>query len=174
MVADIEELEEMNASELHARSLNSKEVLTPKKGEQFIFPIADGTVKTSGGDQQLRTSTLLPDSPDRGEEQDNLRGESERSSLTSRQDSSWYDGEAKSDFGLSQEISFTVITWNSESNCTCRLNNSFPIALKYIDVTRTTDTTLDVMLDKILTITGMLMDIVNCQIRGLVSPDGHT
>ena len=30
MVADIEELEEMDASELHARKLNAKEVLTPK------------------------------------------------------------------------------------------------------------------------------------------------
>ena len=26
-------------------------------------------------------------------------------------------------FGLSQEISFTVITWNPESNCTCRPKN---------------------------------------------------
>ena len=30
MVADIEELEEMDASELHARKLNVKEVLTPQ------------------------------------------------------------------------------------------------------------------------------------------------
>ena len=30
MVADIEELEEMDASELHARRLKSKEVLTPQ------------------------------------------------------------------------------------------------------------------------------------------------
>ena len=44
MIADIEELEEMDASELHARSLNAKEVLTPMKGDNFIFPVADGTV----------------------------------------------------------------------------------------------------------------------------------
>ena len=50
------------------------------KGENFRFPIADGTVKISGGDQDLRTSTLIRDSPDRGEEHDNLRGESEGSS----------------------------------------------------------------------------------------------
>ena len=37
MVADIEELEEMDASELHARRLNAKEVLTPMKGEKIIF-----------------------------------------------------------------------------------------------------------------------------------------
>ena len=56
MVADIEELEQMDASKLHARRLNAKEVLTPMKGETYIFPIADGTVKISGGgDQDLRT-----------------------------------------------------------------------------------------------------------------------
>ena len=32
MFADIEELEEMDASEIHARRLNAKEVLTPMKG----------------------------------------------------------------------------------------------------------------------------------------------
>ena len=78
MVADIEELEEVDASELDARRLNAKEVLRPKKGDKFMFPVADGTVKTPGEDQGLRTSTLIRDSPDRGEEQDNLRGESDR------------------------------------------------------------------------------------------------
>ena len=46
MIADIEELEEMDASEIHARRLNAKKVLTPMKGDNFIFPVADGTVKT--------------------------------------------------------------------------------------------------------------------------------
>ena len=63
--------------------LSAKEVLTSMKGDNFIFPIEDGTVKLSGGDQDLRTSTIIQDSPDRGEEEDNLRGESEGSSSTS-------------------------------------------------------------------------------------------
>ena len=46
MVADIEELEEMDASELHARRFNAKEVLTPMKSDNLIFPVADGTVRT--------------------------------------------------------------------------------------------------------------------------------
>ena len=33
MVADTEELEQMDASELHATRLNAKEVLTPMKGD---------------------------------------------------------------------------------------------------------------------------------------------
>ena len=98
MVADNEELEEMDASELHVRRLNAKEVLTLMKGEFFIFPVAEGTVKISGEDQDLRVSTLIRDRPDRGEEQGNLRGESAGSSSTPLQDSSWYDGEARNDF----------------------------------------------------------------------------
>ena len=38
MVADIEELEEMDASELHARRLDAKEVSTPQRSGNFIFP----------------------------------------------------------------------------------------------------------------------------------------
>ena len=48
MVADIEELEEMDASELHARRLNAKEVLTPQRSGNFTFRVADGTVKING------------------------------------------------------------------------------------------------------------------------------
>ena len=47
MVADIEELEQMDASHIYAKRLNVKEVLTLMSGEKFIFPIADGTVKLS-------------------------------------------------------------------------------------------------------------------------------
>ena len=48
MVADIEELEEMDASELHARRLNAKEVLTPKRSGNFTYLVEDGTVKIFG------------------------------------------------------------------------------------------------------------------------------
>ena len=46
MVADIAELEKMDAFELYAGRLNAKEVLT-QNGEHIIFPVADGTVKLS-------------------------------------------------------------------------------------------------------------------------------
>ena len=68
--------EQMDASEIHAKRLNAKKVLTPMSGEKLKVPIADGTVKLSGGDQVLRTSTLIQDRPDRGEEQGNFQGES--------------------------------------------------------------------------------------------------
>ena len=71
LVADIEELEKMDASESRAKRFNAKGVLTPQHGDKFISPV-DGTVKLSGRDQVLRTFTLIRDNPERGEEQENL------------------------------------------------------------------------------------------------------
>ena len=51
LVADIEELEILDASEIRARRLNAKEIITPENGENFVFPMAGGTVKLSGRDQ---------------------------------------------------------------------------------------------------------------------------
>ena len=51
LIADLEELETMDASEIYSKRLNAKEVIFPKQGE-FIFPIADGRIKTPGEDGQ--------------------------------------------------------------------------------------------------------------------------
>ena len=69
MVADIEELETMDASEIYAKRLNAKQVIFPKENGKFIFPVADGRMKFIGGEQELRTSTLKRDHPIRGEGQ---------------------------------------------------------------------------------------------------------
>ena len=79
MVADIEELEEMDASELHSRRRHAKEVLTSQRSGNFIFQIEDGTVKIFRGEQRLRTSTLAWDRPEKGEEQEILEGKSDES-----------------------------------------------------------------------------------------------
>ena len=47
-VADLEELENLGAPEIHARRLIVKEVIRPKCGHNFIFPAADGTVNYFG------------------------------------------------------------------------------------------------------------------------------
>ena len=54
MVADIEELEILDASEIHVCRRNAKEVLIPNNNEHYIFPIADGTVKLSGRDEVFK------------------------------------------------------------------------------------------------------------------------
>ena len=77
----------MDASEIHAERLNAQEVSTPKKKVNIyiytnIFSIADGKVKQSGGDQVLRTSTLILDSTERGEEREDLKKKIRRVSTT--------------------------------------------------------------------------------------------
>ena len=49
-VADIEELETMDASEIYSKRLNAKEVMFLKENGNFIVPAADGRIKLSGGD----------------------------------------------------------------------------------------------------------------------------
>ena len=79
LIADLEELETMDASEIYSKRLDAKEVIFPKENEEFIFPIADGRIKTLGGDQDLRTSTLVRHRPIQGESNIDFFGESEGS-----------------------------------------------------------------------------------------------
>ena len=71
-------------------------MIFPKQGE-FIFPIADGRIKTLGGDQELRTSTLVRHRPIQGESNIDFLGESE-GSLPQPQDSFPDAREAINDF----------------------------------------------------------------------------
>ena len=96
LIADLEELETMDASEIYSKRLNAKEVIFPKQGE-FIFPIADGRIKTLGGDQELRTSTLVRHRPIQGESHLDFLGES-KGSLPLPHDSFPDAGEAINDF----------------------------------------------------------------------------
>ena len=146
MVADLEELETMDASEIYSKRLNAKEVIFPQKGE-FTFPIADGRIKTPGEDQALRTSTLIRPRPNRGEGHIDFLGESE-GSFPQTHDSFPVAGEAMNDF-WSMSGSF-IHRHHVEPRVALYSprEESFPIPLKYIDVTRTTHTNLDVKQEK--------------------------
>ena len=147
LVADIEELETMDASEIYSKRLNAKEVIFPKENGKFIFPAADGRITLSGRDQELRTSTLIRERPIRGEGHVDFLGESE-GSLSPPHDSFPDAGEAMNDF------------WSMSGNFIFRHHveprvkfyspreESSPIPLKYIDVSRTTHTNLDVMQER--------------------------
>ena len=147
LVADLEELETMDASEIYLKRLNAKEVICPKEKGEFIFPIADGRIKPLGGDQELRTSTLIRPRPIQGESNIDFLGES-KLSLLQPQDSFPDAGEAINDF------------WSMSGNFIYRHHveprvklyspreESFPIPVKYIDVSRPTHTNLDVKKEK--------------------------
>ena len=82
----------MDASEIYSKRLNAKEVIFPKQGE-FIFPIADGRIKTPGGDQEPPWNGI-----DQFKESNiDFLGESE-GSLPHPQDSLPDAGEAINDF----------------------------------------------------------------------------
>ena len=137
----------MDASKIYSKRLNAKEVIFPKEKGEFIFPIADGRIKTLEGDQDLRTSTLVRHRPIQGESNIDFLGESE-GSLPPPQDSFPDAGEAMNVF------------WSMSGNFIYRhhveprvklyspIEQSFPIPLKYIDVSRTTHTNLDVKQEK--------------------------
>ena len=67
LVAHLQELETMDASDIYSKRLNAKEVVFHQAKGEFIFPIADGRIQPLGGYQDLRTSTLVRHRPIRGE-----------------------------------------------------------------------------------------------------------
>ena len=135
LVADIEELETMGASEVYSKRLNAKEVIFPNEKGTFIFPIAGGRIKLPGGDQDLRTFTLVRHRPIEGESHVDFLGESE-GSLPPPQDSLPDAGEAINDF-WSMSGSF-IYRHHVEPRVKLYSprEESFPIPLKYIDVSQ--------------------------------------
>ena len=141
----------MRNSEILAGRLNAKEVLTSKMMKTLHFRSQMEQSNYLKETRFLRTSTLIWDHPDRGEEQENLLGESDGCSPPF-QNSSRDDGEARNDFS---SISGNYI-YRHHVEPLAKLyvprEESFQIPLRYIEVTRATSTTLDVMLERRQTI----------------------
>ena len=133
LVADIEELENLDPSEIHARRLNAKEVITPKKGTNKIIPVAHGTAKMCGRDHGVREFSLRRDQPVMSEDlREELQGNLERSQPTETKDGA----EARNDFwSMEGDI---IYRHHVEPQVHVYVPNeeSFPISLKYIDVPR--------------------------------------
>ena len=147
LVADLEELETMDASEIYSKRLNAKEVTFPEEKGEFIFPIADGRIKLLGGDQDLRTSISIRHRPIRGESHVDFLGES-GGSLPPPHDSFPDAGEAINHFwSMSGNLIYRHHVEPTVKLCSPR-EESFPVPLKYIDVSRTTHTNLDVKQEK--------------------------
>ena len=140
-------METIYASEIYSKRLNTKEVIFPIEKGEFIFPIADGRIKTPGGDQDQRTSTLVRHRQIKGESNIDFLGESE-GSLPQPQDSFLDAGEAMSDFGSMSGNFICCHHVEPRVKLYSPSEESFPIPLKYIDVSRTTHTNLDVEREK--------------------------
>ena len=141
-------METIDASEIYSKRLNAKEVIFPKEKGEFIFPIADGRIQTLGGDQDLRTSTLVRHRPIQGESNIDFLGESAGSLLPPPQDSFPDAGEAINDFwSMSGHFIYRHHVEPRVKLYSPR-EESFPIPLKYIDVSRTTHTNLETKQEK--------------------------
>ena len=135
----------MDASEIHPRRTNAKEVLISQQGDIFIIPTADGTTKLSGRDHAFREPTLRREQTVRSED---LSGQTQGESGESQPSEPTDDAEARSDF------------WSIQGDFICRHHveprvqlylpkeETFPIPLKHIDVTRSAHSGLDVMQEK--------------------------
>ena len=142
LIADFEELETMDAPEIYSKRLNAKEVIFPKQGE-YNLPIADGRIKTPGGDQELRTSTLVRHRPIQGEGHVDFLGESE-GSFPQPHDSLPVAGESMNDFwSMSGNFMYRHLV-EPRVKLYSPSEGSFPVPLQHIDVTRTTHANLDV------------------------------
>ena len=153
---------------MYSKRLSAKEVVFPKENVKFILPGGDGRFKFVGGDQELRTPTLIREHPIRGEGQRDILGESE-GSLPPPHDSFPDAGEAINDF------------WSMSGNFIFRHHveprvklyspreESFPFPLKYINVSRTTHTNWLLNKNAASTIIGTSMGQETCRILGQVS-----
>ena len=115
---------------------------TPKKGDEFIFPVSDGSAKLSRRDCEIREPTLRREQTVRSED---FSGDLQVESGDSRPTESTDDAEARADF------------WSIQGDFICRHHNeprvrlyvpkqeTFLVPLKDIDVERSTHTDLDVM-----------------------------
>ena len=137
--------------EIYSKRLNAKEVIFPKEIGKFIFPAADGRITLSGRDQELRTPHL--DTGTINSRRESRRfcwrivGEAE-GSLPQPHDSFPDAGEAINDFW---SISGSFIYRHHVEPGVKRYSpreESFPIPLKYIDVSITTITNLDIMQER--------------------------
>ena len=151
------------------KRLNAKEVIFPPKMENSYVRSQMDETFFFGGDQELRTPTLIRDHPIRGEGQRDFLGESEGSPPPPPQDSLPDAGEARNDFWSMSgnfknrhhvEPSVKIYTPKEES---------FPIPLTYIDVSRTIHTNLDVMQESRIDDYWISMDQEICLILGQVS-----
>ena len=57
LIADLEDLEKLDASDIYPRRIKAKEVLISQKDDGFIFPTAHGTANLAGRDHEFRVPT---------------------------------------------------------------------------------------------------------------------
>ena len=68
MIADLEDLERLEASQTYLGRMNAKEVLVSQEGDVFVLPVADSTAKLTGRDYEFREPILSREQTARSED----------------------------------------------------------------------------------------------------------
>ena len=121
--------------------------MSQRKKKNSFSQSQDGRIKPLGGDQDLRTSTLDTAATNSRRNHRDFLGESE-GSLPPSHDSFPDVGEAINDFWSMSENFIYRHHVEPRVKLYSPREESFPIPLKYIDVSRTTHTNLDVKQEK--------------------------
>ena len=142
LIAYLENLDKLDASEIYHRR---REVLISQKGDEIISPVADGTTKLSDRDYDFRETTLRREQTERSADFcSELQGERGQCQTTESTD----EAEAQADFWSIQGDFIYRRHHEFRVQLYVPKEETFPFPLKYIDVTRSTHTDLDVMQEK--------------------------
>ena len=130
---------------LSTKKQRKRKIDHTKKGDEFIFPFADGAAKFSGRGHEFREPTLRREKTARSE---GLRGEFQGEPKESQPTESEDDAEARKDFSAVQGDFIYRHHSAPRFELYVPKEETFPIPLKYIAVTRSTHTDLDVVQEK--------------------------
>ena len=144
LVADVEELEHLDVSEIHARRLNAKEVLMPKTGAEFLFPFRRWNSQVggkrsvfSGKSTQFRNAVHEERSTTVFFKETGLNHQTSKLMTQKRETiSESFSGSHINRHHVQPRVKLYVPN-----------EGSFPASLKYMDVVRPTSTTFNVLLD---------------------------
>ena len=173
MVAYIEELETMDASEIYSERLNAKEVIFPKENGKFRFPVADGRKKSL---EEIRNWEHPP-------WYGITQFEENVKEIFLENQKGLHLHDLKTHFrmpvkhemisGPFQETSYTAITLNPESNFTRREKNHSLFHWNTLTSPELHIQTWMLCLNAASMIIGITMDQEICQILGQVSHNLH-
>ena len=135
----------LDALQIYLRRMNATEVLIRQRQDEFTFPIADGAAIFLGKDNKFRKPILRQEQPVRNDDlSGEIQGESGESQICQPTD----DAGARVDF-RSMQGSFIHLRHNElRVQLYAPKEETFTFPLKYIDVTRSTHTDLDVLPEK--------------------------
>ena len=135
LVADVEELQENDATDVFLRRMTTEEVLVPNEGHKFISLFVHGSAKLAGEGSEFRTSDRIRRHIEKEKNTAVIFKEKQMNQILQSDNKHKTNWKQNMISGVYQEASFVVIMFKEEKLCVPQ-ESSFPI----IDVVRRTHT----------------------------------